>query len=167
MRVTDPSGSTESVVRDPAIAPAWSPDGRSIAFSISGEGGPQRIWTMRGDGSKAAPLTDGRPDGYETSPKWFPDGKTIAFTSARNEPGPGATESPEVVLTDLDGVTTTLTAGASPSWSPDGRQLVYVHLEDFDLWVINSDGTGSQLLVAGVTAADLVLTPAWRPRIRG
>ena len=62
--------------------PAWSPDGRLIAFE-SLRSGSWHIWLMRSDGSGARRLTrDGR-GGY--SPQWAPDGKRIVYTTLWNQ----------------------------------------------------------------------------------
>jgi TolB protein len=57
--------------------PAFSPDGRTIAYTHAGA-----IWTMRSDGSARRLLVDlrGRDD---WRPAYSPDGRTIAFTSLR------------------------------------------------------------------------------------
>ncbi|MBZ5527611.1 MAG: S9 family peptidase [Acidobacteriia bacterium] len=60
-------------------SPAWSPDGKMIAF-ISGRGGSGQIYLLSMEGGEARQLTH---ISTETDMvKWSPDGKTIAFTSA-------------------------------------------------------------------------------------
>ena len=54
------------------VDPAWSPDGRTIAFARQ-DHGPQTIYLTRPDGSATHRLTLGR------SPSWSPDGKKLAF----------------------------------------------------------------------------------------
>ncbi len=61
-------------------APAWSPDGRRIAFvSTRGGNGPQ-IWTIPVDGGEAQALTD--VEGGAVGPVWSGDGRRILFTSS-------------------------------------------------------------------------------------
>jgi TolB protein len=59
--------------------PAWSPDGRSLAFSRlpPGEIRPD-LFRMRADGSGRLNLTR-TPDARERSPAWSPNGRRIAF----------------------------------------------------------------------------------------
>jgi Tol biopolymer transport system component len=56
----------------PSIAPAWSPDGKRIAFARTGVG----IISMNVDGTGQRRLTTNGRDGF---PAWSPDGKQIAF----------------------------------------------------------------------------------------
>jgi len=59
--------------------PAWSPDGRQIAY-ISDKTGEEEIWTVAQDGSSPPEqlTTGGKAQRYGTS--WSPDGKKIAFS---------------------------------------------------------------------------------------
>jgi dipeptidyl aminopeptidase/acylaminoacyl peptidase len=66
----------------PASQPAFSPDGRHLAFVRKHEERNQ-LWLMPLDGGEAVKLTD-MPLGV-TDPKWLPDGKRIAFLSALHE----------------------------------------------------------------------------------
>src|SRR5688572_22512982 len=58
------------------VRPAWSPDGKSIAFQ-SNRDGPYHIYVMNTDGSNLRQLTSG-DDNDDRHPNWSPDGKTIA-----------------------------------------------------------------------------------------
>ena len=65
--------------RSGRIRPAWSPDGRKIAFSRDGPGSNDEIYVINADGSGQRRLTQsGR------QPLWSPDGQKIAFRSKRN-----------------------------------------------------------------------------------
>jgi TolB protein len=67
-----------------AVRPAWSPDGRRIAFT-SGKQGVEQIYVMNADGSNAHPVTQGSAANF--LPAWSPGGKRIAFTSSRDHCG--------------------------------------------------------------------------------
>src|SRR5687767_12531290 len=58
------------------INPAWSPDGRTLAFE-SRVGGDADIWLLDLDGGTSRPLTT--MPGDETHPAWSPDGTRIVF----------------------------------------------------------------------------------------
>ncbi len=68
---------------DPAddLLPAWSPDGRSIAFVSMRDGNPE-IYLMDGDGQNQRRLTF-NPTG-DWRPAWLPDSRQILFTSDRS-----------------------------------------------------------------------------------
>lgn len=58
--------------------PAWSPDGKHIAFTSDREG-HYDIFMMNADGSGISRLTTAKSD--EKEPSWFPDGKNVAYSS--------------------------------------------------------------------------------------
>ena len=59
---------TRNEVED--LLPAWSPDGRSIAF-VSERDGNREIYIMRADGSSQIRLTDNPGD--DMYPAWRPE----------------------------------------------------------------------------------------------
>ena len=62
--------------------PAWSPDGKNMAFYTDRAGGGE-IFVMNADGSNPYNLTN--YPGLDGSPAWSPDGKLIAFSSNRGD----------------------------------------------------------------------------------
>lgn len=64
-----------------ARQPAWSPDGRTIAFQGFRDGGYD-IWAVNTDGMRLRRLTSGPYDDRE--PAWSADGKWLAFSSDRS-----------------------------------------------------------------------------------
>ena len=72
-----------NLTRNPAHDedPAWSPDGRKIAFVSNRDGKPE-IYVMNADGSAQRNLT--RNPARDDGPAWSPDGRAIAFHSNRD-----------------------------------------------------------------------------------
>ena len=62
-------------------APAWSPDGRKIAFTSERDGNSE-VYVMNANGSGQRNLT--RDPAYDADPTWSPDGRKIAFVSNRD-----------------------------------------------------------------------------------
>ena len=73
--------------------PAFSPDGRKIAFGSS-RSGDFEIYAMNADGSDIVRLT--QSPGLDARPAWSPDGTRIAFTSNRDG-------NYEIYVMDTDG----------------------------------------------------------------
>jgi Tol biopolymer transport system component len=129
------------------VDPAWSPDGRTIAFARQ-DHGPQRIYLTHTDGSATRPLTMGR------SPSWSPDGKNLAFAFAGS-----------VYTIRLDGqARRRIVSGLVKPlvrWSPDGRKLLYTSGDytGVDAWVANVDGTHRRRVLHHQPIEGI----AWRP----
>ena len=58
-------------------SPAWSPDGRELAFVSDRDNGRPGLYIIPADGGEARPLTI--KDGAFSAPAWSPDGRSIAF----------------------------------------------------------------------------------------
>nr|BFF17978.1 serine hydrolase [Promicromonospora thailandica] len=67
-------------------APAWSPDGGTLAFLRAEPAGPPQLWTLPAAGGEATALTD-LPLGAG-APVWSPDGTRIAFVAPVDPAGP-------------------------------------------------------------------------------
>jgi dipeptidyl aminopeptidase/acylaminoacyl peptidase len=71
------------------LAPAWSPDGKSLAFlraaKEAGKLSPPQIYLLQMEGGDAQRLTNLK--GGAGAPVWSPDGKTIAFASSGAKQG--------------------------------------------------------------------------------
>lgn len=125
--------------------PDWSPDGSQIAFTSERTGGSQ-IYVMRGDGSEVRQLTTDSAR-WNHSPRWSPDGSTIAFVSDTL----GGKSQIYVMRADGSEVRQLMTGGGSfLVWSPDGSKIAFIQetwdYGLYDLYVMNSDGTGRRRL---------------------
>jgi Tol biopolymer transport system component len=150
--------------------PAWSPDGRTIAFSRD-EGFTPTLYVMNADGSGQRRVT---PDGIHAwGSAWSPDGRRIAFGSV--VAGVANGRDIEVFAVNVDGIglqnlTGTL-GGDGAAWSPDGRTIAFLTYVPKppgtkgsrprkQLYLMNADGSEPRKLV-GLSNSDG--SYAWSP----
>jgi len=115
---SDPRRLTNHVARD--VAPRFSPDGRSVAFS-SDRFGNYDVWIVPVEGGEPTQLTFHTTNDMVTG--WTPDGK-IMFTSSRSPHpflSPAYTVSPEGGIPEP----VEMDAAAAAAVSPDGRYLAF------------------------------------------
>jgi len=109
--------------------PAWSADGKRIAFTSTRSGTPE-LWVMDGLGRAQKRITAPSPGGGFV-PSWSPDGKHIAFSAITMDVLGPAHPHPEIWVVDADGadprqLTHTLPGSSNaPSWSPDGSRIAF------------------------------------------
>lgn len=147
--------------RSMASSPDYSPDGRSIAFSVrSPETGLPNLFVANVDGSKRVNITNS--SSVDTSPSWSPTSRQIVFISDRTGP-------PQLFMIDADGTNLkqlTFDQGSvdSPDWSPDGRYIVYTwrpkQAPYFDLYMMDLTTSKVYQLTANSRGNE---NPSWAP----
>ena len=96
--------------------PAWSPDGKSIAYS-SDKAGTEDIYILD-VATKAEKRVTSFADSAEVSCAWSPDGKMLAYQDEH-----GATYTLDIATGAHKRVAAALFAPSKPSWSADGKTL--------------------------------------------
>lgn len=146
--------------RSLTLSPAWSRDGKRLAFTSYKDGNPN-MYVM--DIGKGNARIISKKKGVNITPDWSPDGEKIALTLNLNN---GNSEI--YILTEKTGALERIindpATDVSPSWSPDGKMIAFV-----------SDRTGGPQIFTVELATGKVkrisynnssynTSPAWSPR---
>lgn len=142
--------------KGPDVSPVWNPKTNAQIAFVSGRSGLPQIYVMDADGSNVQRLTN---EGYAVSPSWSPNGQFLAFAWIRHY-GPGAPGAQDIYIMDVASkqwVQLTHDSGRNdfPSWSPDGRHLVYQSNKfgSDQIWAMLADGSQQhQLTTSGVNS---------------
>jgi len=138
--------------------PAWSADGKRIAWTKGGTGPEGEIWVMDDDGSNAHQVTHNNFS--DVGATWSPDGRRIAFRSLRRG-------NHDIYVIDADGrnerrLTTDPARDFAPDWSPDGTRIAWTsgrsgHLAVFTM---NVDGRDVRQVTPDSLEGGI---PGWSP----
>lgn len=148
---------------DGVYTPVWSPDGERIAF-IGTRDGASELYVTDTMGESLRRLTDDYDD--ERNPAWSPDGRSIAFESDRDSPlDRGFDRSYDLYAVDVETRhVTALVRGPgweqSPTWSPDGRYIIYSSDRQGtpDLYLADLEDSTCVRLTSLIGGAE---TPSW------
>ncbi len=169
----DGSGQRQLTFKGDNGRPAWSPDGRRLAFITTRAMGVS-IAVMDADGSHQIVLTEGE------APDWSHDDESISFSRG------GQIWVIRVDGQDLRQVTRSSTLKAGPSWSPDDMRLAFILIQDPQspnsprptIGIVNADGSNERILTPPgrvnvriepdgtptvLETADDANAPAWSP----
>jgi Tol biopolymer transport system component len=168
LRVVDmATGAFEDLPHDThSFSPAWDP---ANPWRIVYDGDLSLVNLDLNQGT-TWPLTG---DVADHSPAFSPDGSKIAVSYRQhdhweihvlNADGSGRvrlTETPWRIIGDqrLNGEEPRLWNNAAPTWSPDGSQIAFLTDRNgqWEIWIMNADGSDQQPLFSANTLAGLML----------
>jgi TolB protein len=137
--------------------PAWSPDGKFLAFTTTRDGN-QEIYLWSAADNRLTRLTNDR--GSDSHPSFSPDGKKIAFSSSRFG-------NIEICAMNTDGsqvrrLTDHPALDYAPKWSPADHRIAFTSTRDgnYEIYLIGADGTGLRNVTQD---PGLDKDPAWTP----
>jgi TolB protein len=147
------------------VMPAFSPDGRQIAFA-SNRSGNWDIFITTMDGGRPIQVTSEADP--ELHPTWSPDGTKLAYCKF-------GTQSMrwEIWVTEIanPGVRHFLDYGVFPSWNPDvtKNKILFQRARqrgsrDYSIWTVdyvNNEATSPTEIVSAANAA--LINPTWSP----
>jgi TolB protein len=124
LRIADADGEGGQVALsspDPIISPAWSPDGRELAY-VSFESQKAVVWVQDVATGQRRQIANFR--GSNSAPAWSPDGRQLAVTLSRDG-------GSQLYLIGRDGgaprrLTQSSAIDTEAAWAPGGKSLVFV-----------------------------------------
>ena len=121
-------GDVRNLTQSPAVAdrdPAWSPDGKSIAY-FSDESGEYELCIRDQNGlGTVRRINLGNPPTFYYSPTWSPDSKKIAYFDKRLHLWYLELDKPTPKVVDTDYYWTFANNPLSQTWSPDSKWIAY------------------------------------------
>ncbi len=122
---------------EPLMSPAWSPDGKKLAYvSFERKAAAIYIQTLSsGERVKVAEFP-----GINGAPSWSPDGTRLALTLSKDG-------SPDIYVLNLSSrgltkLSKSMAIDTEPSWSPDGNSVVFTSNRGGNpqIYIVSSQG---------------------------
>jgi TolB protein len=146
-----------TVNRSLNILPAWSPDGRALAYVSYRQTSPDVYVASIFEG-RSQNVTQG--NGQSFAPSFSPDGKRVAYASSRSG-------NMEIWVANADGtgarkVTNSAASETAPAWSPTGAEIAFTsdRAGTPQIYLMDSEGLNVRRLT---TVGNWNDAPAWNP----
>ena len=121
-------GDIRNLTHSPAVAdrdPAWSPDGKSIAY-FSDESGEYELCIRSQNGmGEVRHINLGNPPSFFYTPMWSPDSKKIAYSDKRLNLWYVDLDNPKPKLVDTDYFGGFGPTQLNQTWAPDSKWIAY------------------------------------------
>ncbi|NOQ37114.1 MAG: Tol-Pal system beta propeller repeat protein TolB [Methylococcaceae bacterium] len=140
LQIADVDGYNAAAIvssQEPIMSPAWSPDGKKIAY-VSFENHRAAIFIQILATGQRIKIASYR--GINGAPAWSPDGRKLALTLSKGG-------SPDIYILNLASkqltqLTRSAAINTEPTWSPDGQTIVFTSSQSGkpQLYKISSNG---------------------------
>jgi TolB protein len=140
------------------LTPAWSPDGRRLAYVTFVTGRPE-IHLVDADGTRSQVFA--REGDLNSAPEWAPDGSAIVYSASRD----GNTELLRIDLGNnrITRLTNNPAIDTSPAFSPNGREIAFTsdRTGTPQIWVMDAEGANVRRVTVEGSYNE---SAAWSPR---
>ena len=141
------------------LLPAWSPDGKTIAFTSFRDGGGAHLYSVDALARTVRSLV--LMGDFATGAAYSPDGARILFSASQND-------NTDVYLAQADGagarrITDARGIDISASWSPDGKRVAFVseRAGTPQIYTMAADGSDARRVTF---QGNYNQEPAWSPK---